>query len=96
VSLQGPLEGLRSLTERHEHGLKAIMEQMRELAQRLPLTNPNHPVILHLSVVSVYSPSRLPENSAYLLWSDIQGILVPAGVLTQCSLISELEPSSFP
>lgn len=31
--LQGLLEGLSSLTESHDHGLKAIMEQIRELAQ---------------------------------------------------------------
>ena len=49
-----------------------------------------------LLVVGLYSLPRFPKNPAYLLWSDILGILEAAGVLSQCSLIFELQPSSFP
>ena len=96
--VQGLLEGLRSLTECHDQGLKAIMEKIRELAQRLPATSEKSqsPSNFPLSVVSLYSLSWLPENPAYLLRSNIQGILVPGRVLSQCSLIFELQPSSFP
>jgi hypothetical protein len=37
--LQGLLERLSFLMERHNHGIKAIMEHIRELAQRLPVTS---------------------------------------------------------
>ena len=47
--LLGLLGGLRSLTERHNHGLKVIMEQIRELAQRLPPTSGKTPIIQYFS-----------------------------------------------
>ena len=52
--LQSLLEGFSSLMEHHEHGLKAIMEQVRELAQRLSATSekPQSPSNFSLSVVS--------------------------------------------
>jgi ABC-type transporter Mla subunit MlaD len=37
--LQGLLEGLSSLKERNDHELKAIMEKVMELAQRLSATS---------------------------------------------------------
>jgi hypothetical protein len=70
--------------ECQDHGLKAIMEQIRELAQRLSATSGKNPVFFSLSVVSLYSLSQLPVNPAYLLQSDI---LVPAGVFFLSSLL---------
>ena len=46
------LDGLRSLTERHNQGFKAIMEQISELAHRQPATSETSQPPSNLSTIS--------------------------------------------
>lgn len=94
--LQDLLEGLNSLTEHHDQGFKGTMELIKELTHRLSAIpeNPQSPFPFSGELVQ---PTPVPQEPCLPPPERHSGNFGTCqGFLSQCSLIFELQLSSFP